>query len=170
MVSHIVRIVECEGPILGHRLQQVYVKAAGGRRVGREIARQLNHAINLAERRGMIVAESPLGEVGVKAQTYRTPSQSNVVPRELGPRTLESVPPAELAHHMSGLIQEDDSLTEETLLRALLDLLGLKRLTENARSVMSSALGLVEGRGSNTRGRHVRVEDDGAAEWVPNSQ
>lgn len=170
MVSHIVRIVDCEGPILGHRLQQVYVKAAGGRRVGREIARQLNHAINLAERRGMIVAESPLGEVGVKAQTYRTPSQPNVVPRELGPRTLESVPPAELAHHMSGLIQEDDSLTEETLLRALLDLLGLKRLTENARSVMSSALGLVEGRGSNTRGRHVRVEDDGAAEWVPNSQ
>lgn len=142
MVSNIVRIVECEGPILGLRLHQVYVKASGGRRVGREIARQLNQAISLAEKRGLIVAENPLGEAGVKPKTFRTPGQQSVDPRELGPRTLDSVPPAELAHHLSTVASDDWEWSDEELFRAVLDLLGLKRLTENARLVLSSAMEL----------------------------
>jgi hypothetical protein len=144
MVTNVVRIVECEGPILGHRLHQVYVKASGGRRVGREIARQLNQAITLAERRGLIVSENPLGEGGVKPKTFRTPAQPSVCPRELGPRTLDAVPPAELAHHLSDLASADLSLSDESLFRAVLDLLGLKRLTENTRVVLSSAMALAD--------------------------
>ena len=142
MVSNIVRIVEREGPILGLRLHQVYVKASGGRRVGREIARQLNQAISLAEKRGLIIAENPLGEAGVKPKTFRTPGQQSVDPRELGPRTLDSVPPAELAHHLATVAPDDSEWSDEELFRAALDLLGLKRLTENARSVLSSAMEL----------------------------
>jgi very-short-patch-repair endonuclease len=144
VVTNIVRIVEFEGPILGHRLHQVYVKAAGGRRVGREIARQLNQAITLAEQRGLIVSENPLGEGGVKSKTFRTPSQPSVSPRELGPRTLDSVPPAELAQHLSELAGDCSSLSDEKLFRAVLDLLGLKRLTENTRAVLSSAMELTD--------------------------
>lgn len=142
MVGNVVRIVECEGPILGHRLHQVYVKASGGRRVGREIARQLNQAITLAERRGLIVSDNPLGESGIKPRTFRTPDQPSVSPRELGPRTLDAVPPAELAQHLSDLMADDTSLSDEALLRAVLDLLGLKRLTESARAVLSAAMEL----------------------------
>ncbi len=144
MVANIVRIVECEGPILGLRLHQVYVKASGGRRVGREIARQLNQAITLAEKRGLIHSENPLGEAGVKPKTFRTPAQPRVDARELGSRTLDSVPPAELAQHLSDVASGDVSLTDEQLFRAVLDLLGLKRLTENARGVLGSAMELAD--------------------------
>jgi hypothetical protein len=144
MVTNIVRIVECEGPILGLRLHQVYVKASGGRRVGREIARQLNQAIMLAEKRGLIISENPLGEAGVKPKTFTTPAQPLVDARELGPRTLDSVPPAELAQHLSDVASDDSSLTDERLFRAVLDLLGLKRLTENARVVLGSAMVLAD--------------------------
>jgi very-short-patch-repair endonuclease len=144
MVSNIVRIVEREGPIIGNRLHQVYVKSAGGTRVGRDIARQLNQAISLAERRGLILSENPLNEAGVKPKTFRTAAQPSVSPRELGPRTLDAVPPAELAQHLSDLAAGDPLMTEEALFRAVLDLLGLKRLTENARALLTAAMSLVD--------------------------
>lgn len=139
LLANIVRIVAVEGPILGHRLHQVYVKAAGGRRVGREIARTLNRAIMTAERRKEIVSDNPLRQTGVKPKTFSLPSQEQVVPRELGPRALEDVPPAELAHHLNTVSAEAGELTEEELFRGVLDLLGLKRLTENAKALLRAA-------------------------------
>lgn len=144
LAANIVRIVEVEGPILGSRLHHVYVRSAGGQRVGQEIARVLNRAITMAERRGLIKSDNPLNEPGVKPRTFRLPSQPSVSPRELGPRILETIPPAELAHHFADFAASDDSMSEEELFRAVLDLLGLKRLTENARAVLSSAMNLVE--------------------------
>jgi very-short-patch-repair endonuclease len=152
MVSNIVRIVEREGPIIGNRLHQVYVKSAGGTRVGRDIARQLNQAISLAERRGLILSENPLNEAGVKPKTFRTAAQPSVSPRELGPRTLDAVPPAELAQHLSDLSAGDALMTEEALFRAVLDLLGLKRLTENARALLTAAMSLVDSDGYRKQG------------------
>lgn len=144
MAANIVRIVEAEGPILGNRLHQVYVRSAGGQRVGKGIARLLNRAITMAERRGMIESENPLNEPGIKPKTFRLPSQPSVSVRELGPRGLEAVPPAELAHHLADLAANDVSMSEEELFRGVLDLLGLKRLTDNARGVLTSAMALVE--------------------------
>ncbi|WP_253843241.1 AAA domain-containing protein [Mycobacterium colombiense] len=144
LAANIVRIVETEGPMLGSRLHQVYVRSAGGLRVGKEIARVLNRAITTAERRGLISSDNPLNESGIKPRTFRTPTQPKVSPRELGPRILETVPPAELAHHLADLAASDGSMSEEELFRAVLDLLGLKRLTDNARAVLSSAMTLVE--------------------------
>ncbi|MGV0836886.1 AAA domain-containing protein [Mycolicibacterium thermoresistibile] len=146
VVANVVRIVEVEGPVLGHRVHQAYREAYGGQRVGREIARQPNQALSIAERRGLIVSSNPLNESGVKPKTFRVPSQAEVLPRELGPRSLDLIPPAELAHHLAGFAGDDDEMfSEDELFRAVLDLLGLKRLTENARSVLSTALRLVEG-------------------------
>lgn len=143
IVTNVVRIVEAEGPILGSRLQQVYVRSAGGLRVGREIARMLNAAISAAERRGLIISDNPLNESGIKPRTFRLPQQASVYPRELGPRTLDAVPPAELAHHLAELAGADTSRSEEELFRAALDRLGLKRLTDNARTVLGAAMTLV---------------------------
>jgi hypothetical protein len=70
------------------------------------------------------------------------PTQPAVVPRHLGPRSLELVPPAELAHHLAELSFGDDMQSEEELFRAVLDRLGLIRLTDNVRTVLGSALGL----------------------------
>lgn len=144
MVTNIVRIVAAEGPLVGERLHQAYVRAAGGQRVGREIARVLNGAITRAERQGKIVADNPLNESGVKPKTYRLASQPRVLPRELGPRTLDLMPPAELAHHLAEVAQADGLLSDEELFRAVLDRLGLKRLTQNVKVVLERAFTLVD--------------------------
>lgn len=48
IIEGLVAITAAEGPILGHRLHSVYVKAAGGQRVGPQIANVLNSAIHAA--------------------------------------------------------------------------------------------------------------------------
>jgi very-short-patch-repair endonuclease len=142
MAANVVRIVAAEGPVLGHRVHNAYRDAYGGHRVGKEIARLLNRAIMLGERRGQIISDNPLNESGVKPRTYRLPTQPAVVPRRLGPRSLELVPPAELAHHLTDLSFGDDTQSEEELFRAVLGRLGLTRLTDNVRAVLRGALGL----------------------------
>jgi len=143
ITANVVRIVAVEGPVLGDRLQQAYVKASGGQKVGKGIARVLNQAITGAERRGEIVSDNPLNESGVKPKTFRLPSQPPVIPRELGPRSLSLVPPAELARHLAELSAGEEVRTEEELFRAVLDRLGLQRLTENAKAVLARASELV---------------------------
>jgi len=143
ITANVVRITATEGPVLGHRVHQAYRDAYGGKRVGKEIARVLNQAISRAVRQGQIVADNPLNESGIRPKTYRLPGGPEVVPRQLGPRTLELVPPAELAHHLAELSANDESLSEEQLFRSVLDLLGLKRLTDNVKAILTSALKLV---------------------------
>jgi very-short-patch-repair endonuclease len=144
MAANVVRIVAAEGPVLGHRVHNAYRDAYGGHRVGKEIARLLNRAIMLGERRGQIISDNPLNESGVKPRTYRLPTQPPVVARHLGPRSLELVPPAELAHHLADLSLGDDTQSEEELFRAVLDRLGLRRLTDNVRAVLGGAFGLAD--------------------------
>lgn len=154
LVDHIVRIVEVEGPVLGHRLHDAYRVAYGGQRVGKELARLLNQAIELAVRRGLILSDNPLNEPGVKPRTFRLPSHPAVLVRELGPRTLSLVPPSELAVHLaeySGM----DNLADDEVFRAVLNVLGLKRLTDNVRSVLSDATKLVENNGGLEIGSQV---------------
>jgi very-short-patch-repair endonuclease len=149
VVANVVRIVEVEGPVLGHRVHQAYREAYGGQRIGREIARHINHAISLAQRRGHILPSNPLNDPDIRGRTLRLPSQPEVVLRELGPRPLDMVPPAELAHHLAEFWAGDEMLAEEELFRAVLDVLGLRRLTDNAKSVLRSAMPLVRGEQAN---------------------
>lgn len=135
------RIVAVEGPILGERLYQLYVKSAGGQRVGREVGRLLNAASAAAVRKKDLIADNPLRESGQKVRTFRLPEQPEVIVRELGPRSLGEVPMAELASVLR-TIDLEGRRSEETLFRALLDLYGLKRLTDNVRTRLRQALSL----------------------------
>jgi very-short-patch-repair endonuclease len=97
LMSGLLSIVAVEGPVLGHRLHTAYVKASGGQRVGKSVAQILNSAISAAVRQGTFVVDDPLQESGVKPRTYRLADQPEVRLRTLGPRTLDHVPPRELA-------------------------------------------------------------------------
>ncbi|MFK0245659.1 AAA domain-containing protein [Amycolatopsis azurea] len=130
----LVRIVEAEGPVLGSRLQTAYVRASGAVRVTKLVAGELNKAISQAVRQGELVEDNPLGTRGVKPRTYRLPGQPEVMTRRLGPRSLEEVPPSELATLLDHVTDRDGDRGEEALQRAVLDLLGLKRLTENVKN------------------------------------
>ena len=138
----LVAIVEAEGPVLGHRLHIAYVKASGGDRVGKTIASVLNRAISNAVRDGTLVADKRRGESGVKPRTYRLPSQPQSQPRQLGPRALDHVPPAELADLLSQAAAQHGWDHDETLYRTVLERLGLRRLTSNVEATLASALQL----------------------------
>jgi len=58
LVERLRSIVAVEGPVLGHRLHTVYVRASGGQRVGPQIANALNKAITSAVRSGVLIEEN----------------------------------------------------------------------------------------------------------------
>lgn len=134
LLDGLLRIVEAEGPVLGSRLHTAYVRASGAIRVTKLVAGELNKAIAQAVRQGRLVEDNPLGKSGVKPRTYRLPDQPEVSVRHLGPRSFEEVPPSELATLLGYVIERDGNMGEEASQRAVLELLGLKRLTDNVKS------------------------------------
>jgi very-short-patch-repair endonuclease len=100
LIDGLVAVVAAEGPILGHRLQSVYVRAASGLKVGSQIAKTLNYAVSAAVRQGRLLQDDPLGEGGVRPGTFRLPHQPAASVRELGSRSFDQIPPAELAAAM----------------------------------------------------------------------
>ncbi|MFA5607473.1 MAG: SNF2-related protein [Leucobacter sp.] len=99
IIDNIVRIVGTEGPLTGWRLHQVYRKCATGRESHDEFSRLLNRAISAAERHQRIVSENPMSQSGNKPRTFRLRNQSSTVARELGPRTIDIVPPSEVQQY-----------------------------------------------------------------------
>jgi hypothetical protein len=138
IAANVARIVKAEGPILGWRLHDVYRKASVGREPQEGFSRILNRAITLAERRRLIVSDNPFKQEGIKPKTFRLPSQPKVLARQLGPRTVDVVPPAELAHHFADLATTGGAASEEELFQNVQELLGLTQLTDNARAVLEA--------------------------------
>lgn len=139
VIDGLVEIVAVEGPVRGNRLRTAYVQASGGRRVGKAIGQRLNSLISRAQRSGLLVGDDPLGHGGVKLRTYRLPDQPETVLRELGPRTLEEVPPAELMAALAHVADRDPAAGHEQLMRQTLRLLGRTSLTQNAREALAPA-------------------------------
>ncbi|WP_318531918.1 AAA domain-containing protein [Amycolatopsis eburnea] len=144
LVEGIRAIVAAEGPVRGDRIHRVYVQSSGGLRVGSQLARVLNSAVSLAVRRGVLLADDPLGRSGVRPATYRLPDQPLVHVRTLGPRDLDDVPPRELATVMREMAGREGWDNEEAVFRAVLARLGLKKLTKNVRQILASVVGLAQ--------------------------
>ena len=142
IIDGLVAIVATEGPILGHRLHSAYVKASAGQRVGTQIAKILDSAVTAAVRQGRLVQEDPLCESGVKPKTFRLPAQPAVVPRELGPRPFDQVPPAELAHVMRQVAEEVGWEDPESLFRETMALYGIRRLGPTVRARLQAVVPL----------------------------
>jgi very-short-patch-repair endonuclease len=142
LVDGLTAIVAVEGPVVGHRLHTAYLRASGDRQLGRLIANALNSAISAAVHYGLIVEDNPLSEPGVKPKTYRLPEAPPVRVRELGPRQFEHIPPRELAAMISMVARDHGWDSEETLYRATLDLLRLRRLTTAVADRLAAVLPL----------------------------
>ena len=106
MAANVVRIVAAEGPVFEGIAR--YTTPIGMRMEAIGLVRK-SHAC-LIERscwasvEGRSSRTTRQNESGVKPRTYRLPRPRPVVPRHLGPRSLELVPPAELAHHLTDLV------------------------------------------------------------------
>jgi len=131
-------IVAVEGPILGHRLHSVYVRSSGKQRVGSQVAKILNAAMSTAVRQGRLIQDDPLGEQGMKPRTYRLPGQPVAALRELGPRSFEDVPPAELADLMQKIAGGTGWGDPMAVFREVIAAYGLRQLGSTIRTRLHS--------------------------------
>lgn len=138
IVENVIRIVSVEGPMTGWRIHQVYKKCAPGRESHDEFSRLLNRAISAAERRRRIVTENPFNQTGNKPRTFRLPAQSTAVARELGPRSIDIVPTAEVVQYCrnatAGEVPSDDEL-----IRRVGRMLGIRQPTTDLRNAVLAA-------------------------------
>jgi superfamily II DNA or RNA helicase len=96
IISDVVSIVATEGPIVGHRIHDIFQGTRSVYWMTRESTRALNKALTRAIDAGQLRAVNPLAETGMKPLTFHLPGQPQVHVRELGPRSLSQVPPSEL--------------------------------------------------------------------------
>jgi very-short-patch-repair endonuclease len=127
----LVEMIEVEGPVLGVRVMQNYVRASAGLRVGKQIAERLSRALRSAEQDGLIVVDNPTRTNNRMQLTFRTPSQRPVNLRVRGPRSLYDIPHAELRETMGRLADEAGS-TDALPLRAIREAYDMSRLEEKA--------------------------------------
>lgn len=131
LAKHLVAVTEIEGPILCHRLFQVLNNAAGNNKLGKNIRSAMNKALYHAEQAGDLVIDRPLGETGYLQTTVRLPEQHLLKVRQIGPRPLDHVPPAEVAEVLILARSASGNGSEEAVFRELLHFYGKSRLTSN---------------------------------------
>ncbi|MGJ7909026.1 AAA domain-containing protein [Actinopolyspora sp. H202] len=136
-------IVAFEGPVTGERLTRAYAQAYGGRR-RKEITKTLNSAISAAVQSKMLVQDAPLRESGIKGRTFRLPEQPPVRVRAAGPRTIEEIPPRELATVLEEQASLYGWLDEKRLFRAVLRRFGWRQLTAKSEQRLRTITPLVD--------------------------
>jgi hypothetical protein len=138
LVPAILDIVSIEGPILSHRVFQLYARAAGIRRLRREVASILSLALDQTIREGRLIAEADRVIDGEQQWVLRTPEQASVLLREGGGRSLDDIPLTEIAAAMNYISGQKKFTVKDEFFRTCLALFDLKRLTENVRQTLET--------------------------------
>ncbi|OYN79552.1 DEAD/DEAH box helicase [Mycolicibacterium sphagni] len=139
IIDNVVRIVDAEGPMTGWRIHQVYMKCAPGRESYDEFSRLLNRAISAAERRQLIISENPFNQTGNKPRTFRLSTQASTAARELGPRTLDIVPPHEVVQYCRKASGGRGSISDGELIKNVGNLLGNTQSATDLRKAVMAA-------------------------------
>jgi hypothetical protein len=129
----LLEIVHAEGPVLADRAYRLYLKASGGKALT-SIARAPLSGAAFRLRQAAAI------EFDDGSEVLRPAGTAPVRVRQLGPRTLDEVPPEEIAELMRRL--RAAGATE--LPRAVLDAYGLVRMTAKAEEYLAYAQELSE--------------------------
>ncbi|HEV7752859.1 MAG TPA: nuclear transport factor 2 family protein [Baekduia sp.] len=124
----LLEIVHAEGPILADRAYRLYLRASGGKALTSIARAPLSGAAFRLRQAGAI-------EFADGAEVLRPAGTGEVRVRELGPRTLDEVPPEEVAELMRRL----RAAGATDLSRAVLDAYGLVRMTAKAEEYLAYA-------------------------------
>ena len=128
------RIVQAEGPVLAKRAYDVYLRGCGIKRMGGDLKRLMNKALQHAIRRELLLREDEWDTGGLVRSIVRSPDAPPVIYRERGPRSFDEIPPSEVQLVARQLLADHNGETSsgsEPHLKALLDAFDLKRLTTN---------------------------------------
>ncbi|GAA2014725.1 hypothetical protein JL107_08640 [Nakamurella flavida] len=136
VVQGLAAIVAAEGPLHAGRAYQLYVQASGGHRVGREIRRILDGAVDEAVRQGAVDRVQD-AYTRTSEATLFLPGAPSVQVRERGPRSLSEIPRGEVRAVLDRL---DPGMSPAQLKRAVLHEWGFGRLTGPAELYLDECL------------------------------
>ena len=126
------RIIQCEGPMLAKRTYAVYLRGCGIHRMGGELKRRMNRALQYAIRQGLVLTENEGDGDELVDSIVRSSDAPPVSGRERGPRSFDEIPPSELQLVARQLLVDRKGEFEcgsELHLRAVLGMFDLSRLT-----------------------------------------
>ncbi|MFA6448509.1 MAG: hypothetical protein WCX65_03490 [bacterium] len=133
----LVEIIDAEGPMRAISAYQTYVKAAGISKVGGLIKQIFNGILQEAIAEELILMRDEGEDKEYCDRIVRSLTAPEVSMRQLGPRGLDEIPPAEIASVMREILKKEPALEDEKLFRAILDIYGLKMLTAKAANTLS---------------------------------
>jgi very-short-patch-repair endonuclease len=136
LIDVLIEIIAAEGPVVCRRAYSLYNKAAGNSRLGRQIVHVMNRAIYRAVKLGRLVQNDEQKRGGQINQVVRVAGSPEVNVRERGPRSLEEIPPLEMAAVREKLLQDDPGLEGEQLVRQLAAVYGIVRKTAQVRKML----------------------------------
>jgi very-short-patch-repair endonuclease len=125
----IVRIIEVEGPVVAKRVYDIYLRGCGIKRMGHGLKSSMNKALAHAIRQGRVVSENEAGRRGLLFSVLRMKGSPPIRLRRSGPRSFDEIPPSELQVLARHLVDRGFASGSDEHLRAVLECLGLKRLT-----------------------------------------
>ncbi len=135
-MAGLVGIIEAEGPLICHRVYRLYVKAAGGHRVGRRVRAGLDRGVRRALRLGLIEERNERATHDRLDRVLRKAGTPPVVMRARGGRSFDEIPADELRAAARELRRHEPSLGREALLHALADLYEIGRLSSGIRAAL----------------------------------
>jgi superfamily I DNA and/or RNA helicase/very-short-patch-repair endonuclease len=134
-------IVRVEGPIKVKRAFDIYLRSCGIKRMGHELRDSLLGAVALLKRSDKISSHKYVAEDDSLGEIIWIQGNPCEVLRKRGDRSLDEIPLGEL-FSISHLVGKANNISvgSEEHMRAILDLLDLKRLTTNAEEILKSAI------------------------------
>jgi very-short-patch-repair endonuclease len=136
LIDVLTEIVNAEGPVVCRRVYSLYNKAAGNSRLSGQIVQVMNRAVYRAVKLGRLVQNDEQKRGGQVNQVVRVAGSPAINVRERGPRSLEDIPPLEIAAVREKLMQEDPGLEQERLVRQLAAVYGVVRKTPQVRKML----------------------------------
>lgn len=136
LMEGLIAIVSVEGPMICRRAYALYNRAAGNSRLGKQIVHVMNRAIYRAVKLGRLQQNDEQRRGGQINQIVRVAGTAAVCVRERGPRTLEEVPPLEIASVRDTIATNEPSLDEDQLVKRLAVVYGIGRVTSQIRKLL----------------------------------
>ena len=166
VATHLLEIVNAEGPVTADRAYRLYIRGAGSSKVTQRARAPMEQALGRLTLRGQVDVDE-LDNAGEVQQVLRLAGTPSVVVRELGERSLYEVPLNEVAELMGhkrrellGRSGSDDlpahavadvirqaairRASPDRVKRAVLDAYGLIRMTQAADQYLDAALALLD--------------------------
>ena len=135
------KVVEQEGPMLAKRAYDVYLRSCGIKRMGKDLQKLMNRALQQAIRSNMVIKVDECGTGGLLYSIIRKPWQASHRLRTRGYRSIDEIPPSEIRVASKYLEYAHSFINgSEEHMRYILSFYDLKRLTDHTREFLLKVL------------------------------